>query len=214
VLLHLSDEEVRKISPACRSMLGETGAGRKLETCLRNTSPGCGNMLVRATVFQGVGQFDELSTRGGEDTEFAARLRRAGLEVWFTPKAIVYHHVPAYRLKESYLSWRSIRRGDNFAYRDFREWGLPRTLIACLARIAQASLINFPLMLLAYVLGNRAEVIGRKCLLLRAWGYLRQSLYLVSPRLFSQETYFSELSMRREPNAFAGTSNMKWANSK
>lgn len=206
VRLHLSDEEVRKISPTCRSMLGETKGGRKLGKCSRKAFPGSGNMLVRATVFQAVGQFDESWTRGGSDIEFTARLRRAGLEAWFTPKAIVRHHVPAYRLKESYLFWRSLRCGGNFAYRDFREWGLARTVIACLARIAQAFFINFPLMLWAYILGNRAEVIGRKGLLLQAWGYLRESLYLVSPWLFSQETYFSDLSFRRERNAFAVSS--------
>jgi len=206
VRLHLSDEEVRKISPICRPMLGETKGGRKLGKCFRKTFPGSGNMLVRAPVFQAAGQFDESLTRGGSDTEFGARLRQAGLEAWFTPKAIVRHHVPAYRLKESYLFWRSLLVGDNFAWRDFKEWGLARTMIACLARIAQASLINFPLMLWAYISGNRAEVIGRKCLLFRAWGYLRESLYLVSPRLFPQETYFSQLTMRRERNAFAGSS--------
>lgn len=206
VRLRLSDEEVRKISPICRAMLGETDGRRKLGKCLRKTFPGSGNLLVRAKVFQSVGQFDESMTRGGSDTEFNARLRLAGLEAWFTPKAIVHHHVPAYRLKENYLIWYSLRIGDSFAYRDFREWGLARTLIACLGRIAQASFINFPLMLLAYILGNRAEVIGRKCLLFRAWAYLRESLYLVSPRIFSQETYFSDLSMRREGNAFAASS--------
>ena len=205
VRLRLSDEEVRKISPLCRAMLGETYGRSKLARCLRKTFPGCGNILLKATVFQSGVQFNESLTAGGEDIEFTARLRRTGIEGWFTPKAIVRHDVPAHRLTESYLSWRSLRAGDNFAYRDFREWGLIRTMIACLARIAQASFINFPLMLLAYILGNKAEVIGRKCMLFRAWGYLRQSLYLVSPRFFSQETYFSSLNMRRERDAFAGT---------
>jgi glycosyltransferase involved in cell wall biosynthesis len=213
VRLHLPDEEIRKISPFCRATLGETNGGRKLGKCFRKTFPGSGNMLVRATVFQAVGQFDESWTRGGSDIELTARLRRAGLEAWFTPKAIVYHHVPAYRLKESYFFWRSIRCGENFANRDFREWGLARTVIACAARIAQATFITFPLMLFAYSLGNRAEVIGRKCSILRAWGYLRQSLNQVSPRLFSQESYFSNFTFRRERSAFAGSSkSTEWRN--
>jgi len=204
--LLLTVQELSRLSPICRPILGEIAQGNEPRKCDRKQYPCTGNMLLRRSVFDRVGHFDESWTRGGSDIEFTARLRRAGLEAWFTPKAIVRHHVPAYRLKEGYLFWRSSVCGDNFAYRDFKEWGLARTLAACLARIAQASLINFPLMLWAYILGNRAEVIGRKCLLLRAWGYLRQSLYLVSPRLFSQETYFSQLSFRRERNAFAGSS--------
>lgn len=203
VRLDLPEEEIRQISPVCRELLGETKVDRKLGKCSRKEFPGTGSMLVTATAFKAVGTFDESWTRGGSDLEFTARLRRSGLEAWFTPKAIVHHRVPAYRLKESYVFWSSLRIGNNFAYRDFKEWGLARTMIACSARVAQATIINFPLMLLAYVSGNGAEVIGRKCLLLRAYGYLRQSLCLVSPRLFSQETFFSRFTFRIERKVFA-----------
>jgi succinoglycan biosynthesis protein ExoM len=206
VRLLLPDEEVRKISPVCRRVLRASYGHDKLVKCSRQNAPASCNLLVKATVFQTVGPFNESMIRGGSDTEFIVRLRRAGIDQWFTPKAIVHHCVPAYRLRESYLLWCSIRAGDNFAYRDFSEWGLASTLLACVARIGQALLINFPLMLLAYILGNRAEIIGRKCLLMGAWGYLRESLYFVSPRVFSQEAYFSHLSMRIELNLFAGTS--------
>lgn len=206
--LNLSNEKISKISNICRALLGETGGKGKPHKYGRRTFPSGGNMLVKATVFQIVGVFDELTTRGGEDTEFAVRLRRTGLKVWFTPTAIARHYVPAYRLQESYLLWLSLRFGDNFAYRDFRELGLARTMIACLARIFQAFFINFPLLLVAYLTGNKPEVIGRKCLLVRAWGYLRESLHLMSPRLFSQKTYFSRLSFRGERTAFASSSNI------
>ena len=196
VLPYLSDEEAHKASPLCRAMLHRTDGGRMPHKCGRKTFPGCGNMLVKTAVFQTVGQFDELLSRGGQDIEFGVRFRRAGLQAWLTPNAVAHHPVPAYRLQKGYSIWHSLRVGDTLAYTDFREWGLAGTLIACVARIVQASFINFPLMLLAYVSENRAEVIGRQCLLLRAWAYLRESLYLVSPRLFSQETYFSHLTMR------------------
>jgi glycosyltransferase involved in cell wall biosynthesis len=204
--LLLIAQELSLLSPICRAALGEITQGNEPRKCGRKQYPCTGNMLLRRSVFDQVGQFDESLTRGGEDTEFGVRLRRAGIEAWFTPKAIVHHYVPAYRLNESYLFWRALACGSNFAYRDFQEWGLVRTVTACLARIAQASFINCPLMLLAYILGDRAELTGRKYLLLAAWGYLRESLYLVSPRLFSQETYFSHLSFRGERNAFAGSS--------
>lgn len=204
--LYSPDKEISTLSAICRMMLGETGENGKPHKYGRNTHPGGGNALVRATVFQAVGGFDELTTRGGEDSEFAVRLRGAGLEAWFSPTAIVHHYVPAYRLQESYLLWLSLRFGDNFAYRDFRELGLAKSVLICFARIFQAFFVNAPLMLLAYVTGNTAEVIGRKCLLMRSWAYLRESLYLISPRLFAQKTYFSCLSFRRERTTFATSS--------
>jgi glycosyltransferase involved in cell wall biosynthesis len=204
--LLLTKEELSQLSPVCRAVLGEIVQGNEPRKCGRKQYPCTGNMLLKRSVFDQVGQFDESWTGGGSDIELTTRLRRAGLEAWFTPKAIVHHQVPSYRLDESYLSWTSLRIGTNFAHRDYREWGLPRSIFTCIARVAQAAFINFPLMLLAYILGNRAEAIGRKCLLLRAWGYLRQSLNLISPRVLSQETYFSGLSFRNERNAFAGSS--------
>ncbi len=205
VRLLLPDAEVQKISPICRLTLGATEEGRELGRCIPKGFPPSMNLLVRETVFKALGQFDESMTRGGSDCEFGARVCRAGIEAWFTPRAIVHHDVPAYRLKESYLLWRDQRNGDNFAFRDFGEWGLARTVITCLARIAQAASVNVPLMLIAYISGDRGEVLGRKCRLLRAWGYIRETLYLISPQLFSQKSYFSRLDMRREQNTLAGT---------
>jgi glycosyltransferase involved in cell wall biosynthesis len=206
ISLALTAPELSRLSPVSRAILGEVWRGSEVRKCGRKEYPGTGNVLVNRSVFDQVGQFDESLTRGGEDTEFVSRLRRAELPAWFTPRAVVHHYVPAYRLREGYLFWRSLRVGDNYACGDFTEWGLPRTVIACFARIAQASLINLPLMSLAYVTGNRVEAVGRRCLVWRAWAYLRTSLRLISPRLFPQEAYFSHLSMRGEQDAFASGS--------
>jgi glycosyltransferase involved in cell wall biosynthesis len=204
-LLLLTARDLSRLSPACRAGLGEITQGNEPRKCRRKEFPAAGNMLLRRAVFDRVGMFDDSLIRGGEDIEFAVRLRRAGIEPWFTPKAVVHHYVPRYRLGESYLFWCSLRAGDNFAHRDFREWGLTRTLLACMARIGQGLLVNFPLLVLAYVRGNRAHALARKCLLVRAWGYLRESLYLVSPRLFPQEAHFSRLAFRTERSSFAGS---------
>jgi GT2 family glycosyltransferase len=204
--LLLAAQELSQLSPICRAVLGEIVDGNEPRKCGRKQYPCTGNMLLKRSVFDQVGLFDESWKDGGSDIELTARLRRAGVEAWFMPTAIVHHHVPAYRLKESYLFWSSLRIGNNFAHRDFKEWGLVKSTITCLARIGQAALVNFPLLLLAYILGNKADVIGRKCLLLRAWGYLRESLYLVSPWVLSQEMYFSRLNFRSERSAFARSS--------
>jgi glycosyltransferase involved in cell wall biosynthesis len=203
VRLCLSDDEVSQMSPVCRLMLGESLGRTKVEKCSRKFSPGCLNLLVKATVFDAVGRFDESLTRGGEDTEFGIRIRRAGIEAWFTPRAVVGHHIPAYRLKENYLFWSSLRCGGCFAYRDYREWGLAKTELACLARIAQAFLINIPRLVWACLWNDKAEIVGRKCRLLQALGYVRQLLFFLS---FTQERYFAGLTFRNERSIFAANS--------
>lgn len=203
ISLALTDQELSRLSAVSRAILGEVSRGNEVRKCTRKEYPGTGNLLLSRGIFGQVGPFDESLTRGGEDTEFVSRLRRAELPAWFTPRAVVRHHVPAYRTTDGYLFWRSLRVGDNYACGDFTEWGLPRTLVSCFARIVQAVFINFPLMSLAYATGNRAEAVGRMCLLWRAWAYLRASLRLVSPRLFPQHAYFSRLTMRGEQDAFA-----------
>jgi glycosyltransferase involved in cell wall biosynthesis len=209
VRLCLPDDEVSRMSRISRLMLGETVGRTKVEKCPPQFPPGSGNLLLRAAVFEAVGRFDESLTRGGEDTEFGQRTRLAGIESWFTPTAVVRHHVPDYRLKESYLLWASLRWGDGFASRDFREWGLAKTELACLARISQAILINFPLLVWASLCSDKAEIIGRKCLLMRTLGYVRRSLFLLSPLIFSQGRHFAGLTFRGERRIFAGNSDSR-----
>jgi len=55
------------------------------------------NMGIRKELFLRIGGFDEdFLEAGGEDLEFAWRLRGNGIEAFFSPKAVVYH--PARRL--------------------------------------------------------------------------------------------------------------------
>lgn len=202
VRLCLSEQKLSQLSLITRSMLGETVGRKEPEKCVPKNYPGGGNVLIKSTVFDAVGQFDESMIRGGTDTEFFARVRMAGIEVWYTPRAVVHHLVPSYRLKDNYLSWRSLRCGDNFANRDCIEWGLAKTILVCIARIGQALLVNLPRLLLAYVLRDQAEVIGRKCLLWRCVGYVCQTLSLVAPKLFQQKRFFAPLEARREKTSF------------
>lgn len=202
VCLFLSGHELSRLSSICRRILGETMNSTKPEKCRRKAFPGCGNVLIKATVFNTVGKFDESLTRGGEDLVFFSNVRRAGLAVWYTPRAIVHHMIPSYRLKARYFFWNSIRVGHNFAYRDYLEWGLGKTMPACIARIGQALLVNVPFLLWAHLLGDNQEKVGRKCLLWRAVGYTSQTLHLLAPRAFALERFFAQLDFRRERQAF------------
>lgn len=62
------------------------------------------NLAVRRDVFERLGGFDEdFAEAGGEDMEFAWRVRRAGLRVRFAPEALVHH--PPRR-----IGWRGLWR--------------------------------------------------------------------------------------------------------
>lgn len=76
-----------------------------------------GNLLVRATVLAFADRpFDErLALTGGSDTHLARRLHQAGCQMVWADQAIVYEHVPASRLKVSWVLKRSFRYGNTFA---------------------------------------------------------------------------------------------------
>lgn len=70
------------------------------------------NMAFRKHVFEKIGVFrTDLgpcpgSETRGEDTEFGDRALAAGMRLWYEPSAVVYHSLPAQRLKKQYfLAW-------------------------------------------------------------------------------------------------------------
>lgn len=53
------------------------------------------NLSARRSVFDDVGVFDDRYPRpAGEDADLTIRMRKAGFELHFEPRAIVYHHPP------------------------------------------------------------------------------------------------------------------------
>lgn len=200
--LYLNEGELSQISNTCRLILGEIDFGNKPIKCRRKQYPGTGNVLLKKTVFDVVGCFDESLNLGGEDYDFFQRVWKAGFESWYSPSAIVNHITPAYRLKENYLLWTSLRNGENFASTDFKIAGKIKTLLLCAARIGQALLVHIPLLTIAILSFNSAEKLGRRCLIARAIAYTRKTLYLFYPNIFSQKCFFSHLEFRRERSIF------------
>jgi len=197
-LLLLQVEPDIPIGRITRAILGEEIHSKKSQVYRNKFLPGTENLLIKRSVFDSIGGFDNLLLRGGEDYDLILRVRAAGFPIWSAPKAVVYHLIPPYRLSVEYLRWASLRMGSVRPYIDNKHWGKGKTLLACVARIGQALLINLPRLLLAYVLGDKADVLGRKCLLLRAEGYTRQTLFLIAPRLFPQKRFFAGLEFRKE----------------
>lgn len=71
--------------------------------------PGGGNMALRRCAIERYGGFDPALGRsgerliGGEESNMFDRLRRGGEQVWFVPRAAIYHNIAAEKLERGYL---------------------------------------------------------------------------------------------------------------
>ena len=201
-LVALAGDNTVRLSDTERRLLGEIDLGVDMRKCLRKEFPAAGNILLSSQVFDITGGFDESLLNGGEDIEFAARLRKTGVEAWYTPDAIVYHVTPIYRMQRQYLEWASLRAGENFAHRDHLEWGLARTGINCLARIGQASIVRIPVYLWSWIDGDDKRRSEMRLLILRAYAYTCKTLNLFFPHLFPMNMFFKKLEFRSERDIF------------
>lgn len=181
-----------------RAALGEAYHGDKPIIFGNKSLPGTGNVLIKRTVFNSVGQFDGSFIRGGEDTDLFRRVRNAGFNIWYAPGALAYHVIPPYRLTNNYLLWVSLRHGANYAYCDYKEGGLIKVSVASMLRIGKAILQYLPGMVWSYILGDGDKRLENKFLLRRNEGYLRVTLLLLFPLFFKQSDFFARLEFGRE----------------
>lgn len=192
-----------KLSTICRAILGETTPGEIPRKYSEKSLPGTGNVLLKRDVFAKVGQFDTTFSRGGEDADLFRRIKRKGIDMWYAPKAVAHHITPPYRLETGYLVWCSLRDGVNYAHMDKKENGVGKLCIACFGRFGQALFINVPRLLIACVRNDRIEATGQKCLLARAYGYLRQTLFILAPKILPHKSFFDRLDFRSERNNYS-----------
>lgn len=72
--------------------------------------PGGGNMAIRRSAVKRYGVFDislgrvGTSLTGGEESDLFERLRLAEAKYYYTPKAVMYHIIPAEKLSREYFS--------------------------------------------------------------------------------------------------------------
>ena len=159
-------------------------------------------MLIKREIFDAVGIFDETFLTGGCDRDLVLRAMASGFKMGLTPRAVVRHMISPHRITAEHMKWYSLQFGSSFAQIDWKRWGRLKTVLACLARIGQALLVNLPLLFWASVRGNQPEILDRKALLWRAVGYIRRTLFLLAPRVFSQEHFLSRLEFRKERETF------------
>jgi GT2 family glycosyltransferase len=99
-----------------------------------------GNAVVRRSLFERAGLYSRVlgpgKTGSGEDYEIYRRFLAAGAEGLYVPDLVVYHHVPAERLRRSYYRQWVFRNGVSLAALDAiqpepvpRLFGAPRWFV-------------------------------------------------------------------------------------
>jgi GT2 family glycosyltransferase len=195
--------EGREVGPLARGMLGETGeGGENPRRYSGNRIPGTGNLLLQRSIFEEVGGFDESLRTGGEDSDLVCRMRNAGIDAWFAPQAVMHHVVPAYRLTDEYLRWKSLGYGRNQAMPRFGG-GRRAVPLHLPVRLGHALLVSMPRLLWARLRGDQKQAVEARCMLWRAEGYTRCALHLLAPRLFAQRAFLERLEFRTERELFA-----------
>ena len=202
VALQLPDETIAGLSPVCRDLLGESALGEYERPYTRRITPGAGNVLIHRSVFEEVGGFDEDAREGGEDYDLFRRTLQAGIKAWYTPRAVVHHHVPNYRLSPRYLLWSAERNGWHIAKRErctLGRWLFPFILAA---RCGQTLVRVIPSYFFARILGRSGEILGARCLARRGKAYLECSVTHLLPNVVSKE----HLNFRSEREMFSAAS--------
>jgi glucosyl-dolichyl phosphate glucuronosyltransferase len=164
------------------SMLGETRYGEVSRILAADEWPFGGNMAFRRHVFEQVGDF---STRLGfsrngllglEEVDLAYRMRQTNQIIRYVPEMMLYHHIPADKLRRSYFThriywsgrslavWHGMRGGriSQFSQSFLRTFGgIPRSLLAWI----EASLRR-----------NTRDQFLAVCLAHKSLGYIQESL--------------------------------------
>jgi glycosyltransferase involved in cell wall biosynthesis len=208
----LRDEsgQTLELPPSWRVALGEQNVVNPSETAYPyKGGAGTGNLLLERRVFEEVGAFNEGLANGGEDTDLLRRVR-AVTPIAFTPRAVIYHTVPPYRLQSDYLRWKMLRSGEVRARHDYRHHGQIGMLVRMVARLGKAALLTTPAWMWARVRGDRMGAIALRGGMWKAESYARRAAQLTVPRLFPQKAYFDWLQFRNERELFATTADSEW----
>jgi glycosyltransferase involved in cell wall biosynthesis len=194
--LKLPNDFSRNFGPICRKLLGEFVGGAVPKRYTRTFTPGFGHILVRRSVFDQVGNFDEQLVAGGEDFEVYNRIRRAGIDSVHCPTAIAYHVIPQYRIEDRYMRWTALRQGGHVAHRERHGRGNAAYFAYVLARMGQAMLLHAPRYVWHWLRRDHELALDARCRLWRSEGYLRQALFDLLPGLFAQREFFASLNFR------------------
>jgi glycosyltransferase involved in cell wall biosynthesis len=197
ILLDLSAQELSLLGPVCRKVLREYEPYVQVQRYDGVNLPGSGNMMVAREVFDTIGYFDNSIVTGACDRDFGARARLAGFPIWYSPQAIGRHRITENRLSYTYLRWEQLKGGTQTARYDYKFKGWTKMVFHCVARIGKSLFFTLPGVIYAWLLDKPALLLDQKCTLWRVEGYARQSLSLISPRMFPQRSFFASIQIRK-----------------
>jgi len=189
--LVIEANEIPALSEESRFLLGEV-----LEPVAQlyhnKFLPSTGNVLIRRSLFDEVGTFDQEVLDGGEDSDFFNRVVRRGIKGAYNPEALVHHLISPNRLESDYLRWIAFRYGIHLGRRDVQGRGKWTSLILTTARWVRALLGYWPKMVYFWVQANQAEVVGMRCKIEKVEGYASY----VWTRLFPSDENVKKLAER------------------
>ena len=145
--------------------LGGHDGGAQIRKLTGRTSLQGANMSFRRAAFELVGNFSVGLGRTGnkqfshEDVEFCFRLRRAGKELYYTPKALVRHHFPQQRLSVREVSLTRFRGAQSEAMVDQIYFGRLFTIAKSVKKIL-LTLFVYPLLIVWNRLCGRKDEAG------------------------------------------------------
>jgi GT2 family glycosyltransferase len=171
----------RRLAPVCRMLLGGTVGSDELRRYTHRVTPGTGNLLVHRSVFDEIGRFNEEFNQRGEDTDLFLRMLAAGIDGWYTPRAVVHHIIPAERLEDAWFLHTAWRTAEGIACDEQRAWGPALFPFVWMARVVQAVAVLVPRWLMARVRDREHELAAR-CRLAIARRHLREGFHLLVPR--------------------------------
>jgi glucosyl-dolichyl phosphate glucuronosyltransferase len=126
------DERPRWLTDELLGFLGELNHADAVQPLVADDTPFFGgNFGCHRSVFERIGPFDTGLGRkggtnaGGEDVDVYRRLLAAGLKVWWTPAAVIYHRIQAAKLKRGYFLDLHYRQGHIVGSRSRRSSRLP-----------------------------------------------------------------------------------------
>jgi glycosyltransferase involved in cell wall biosynthesis len=206
VLLDIPSKWYRCLGPRARGHLAEYDYGDKDKIEGKHLPPTC-NLMISRRIAQQVKGFDASMLQSGEDTDFMLKIWKEKIDIWYAPKAVVYHLTPFYRLDKKYIKWCAERGGSNLCYLDLRNFGCFKIVCLCAGRLIKTFVLVSPEILLSIIHKNKKELLEQKILLWRMAGYAKRCLIEILPQSIYGNRYIESLSFRGIRNSLPQDAN-------
>lgn len=179
VALLLPAAQKTRLDPFTRMLLGEADWSSQACRYSEKVTPGAGNLMIRRSLLEELGGFDEAFLNRSEDTDLFLRLHRAGNESWYVPTAKVWHVITPDRLEPAYLRRLAENMGSRIAELEFERLGPRRFALWRLAKVVRWMMAQVPLsILLGAVDAEKGRGYALRCALSRA--HAKRGLELIT----------------------------------